>query len=73
MIAEIDAPGRHGCRRGSGRGLARSATATNPGLVRVQQAFAATWTAEAAFTVAIAVSPRKLLRAVVARLLGRKP
>jgi MFS family permease len=32
-----------------------SATARNPGLLRAQLAFAATWTAEAAFTVAIGV------------------
>jgi hypothetical protein len=32
-----------------------STTARNPGLLRAQLAFAATWTAEAAFTVAIAV------------------
>ena len=32
-----------------------SATARNPGLLRAQLAFAATWTAEAAFTVGIAV------------------
>src|SRR5438034_760965 len=32
-----------------------AATARNPGLLRAQLAFAATWTAEAAFTVGIAV------------------
>jgi hypothetical protein len=42
-----------GAEAARGRGLALKATATNPARLRAQLAFAATWTAEAAFTVAI--------------------
>jgi MFS family permease len=42
-------------KRLAASGRAFAATARNPGLLRAQLAFAATWTAEAAFTVGIAV------------------
>jgi nitrate/nitrite transporter NarK len=42
-------------RRLAGSARTFSATLRNPGLLRTQLAFGATWTAEAAFTVALAV------------------
>jgi MFS family permease len=52
----IEAPAQGWARRRlAASARAFSATVRNPGLLRAQLAFAATWTAEAAFTVAIAV------------------